>query len=257
MPEAGIRMRLVQHMAERRASSEGGRVAPASPCPYVAPLPFPGTRAPVAQLDRAPDYELGVRGSNPFGRANFPLQPPRNAQAAARFALVADRLLVRGRALPVAPAEGGGGDRPAPAAGPADERPAGDASAGGAARRAGRPGARAATLRSSRRWRPRSGSRPLPARTQSESWISAQTGAFGRHCRAQADGRGAGDIDALGATTLQTQGGIAPNDLKAIDSAAAEVASIARRQTDRIAAVQRRLGPLSRRSAAPRRRRGR
>ena len=44
-----------------------------------------------------------------------------------------------------------------------------------------------------------------------------------------------------GATALQTQSGIAPNDLKAIQSAAEEVASIDRRQADRIKAVQARL----------------
>jgi len=49
------------------------------------------------------------------------------------------------------------------------------------------------------------------------------------------------DIDALGATALQTQSGIAPNDLRAIQSAAEEVASIDRRQADRIKAVQARL----------------
>src|SRR3954466_14627335 len=42
------------------------RVAPATSCPYVAPLPFPGTRAPVAQLDRAPDYESGGRRFESF-----------------------------------------------------------------------------------------------------------------------------------------------------------------------------------------------
>ncbi len=31
-------------------------------------------QAPVAQLDRAPDYESGVRGSNPFGCAILSLQ---------------------------------------------------------------------------------------------------------------------------------------------------------------------------------------
>jgi hypothetical protein len=40
---------------------------------------------------------------------------------------------------------------------------------------------------------------------------------------------------------LQTKGGIAPNDLKAIQSAAAEVAAIARGQTDRIDAIKQRL----------------
>ena len=51
-----------------------------------------------------------------------------------------------------------------------------------------------------------------------------------------------GDIDALGADALQTQGGIAPNDLAAIKSAGAEVGAIDQRQADRIKAIQARLG---------------
>jgi hypothetical protein len=49
------------------------------------------------------------------------------------------------------------------------------------------------------------------------------------------------DIDALGANALQTQSGIAPNDLKAIQSAADEVAAIDQRQAKRIKAVQAQL----------------
>jgi hypothetical protein len=54
--------------------------------------------------------------------------------------------------------------------------------------------------------------------------------------------RALGDIDALGATMLQTQGGLAPNDLAAIQSAGAEVAALDQRQADRIKALQERLG---------------
>ncbi|WP_196233076.1 hypothetical protein, partial [Sphingomonas segetis] len=50
------------------------------------------------------------------------------------------------------------------------------------------------------------------------------------------------DVDALGANALQNQGGIAPNDLEAIQSAAAAVLAIARGQTSRIDAIQRRIG---------------
>jgi hypothetical protein len=77
---------------------------------------------------------------------------------------------------------------------------------------------------------------------QSESWIVAQqalstaTAARAPTALAQAD------IDALAATALQKQGGIAPNDLKAIDSAAAEVSTIARSQTNRLDAIKGRLG---------------
>ncbi len=71
---------------------------------------------------------------------------------------------------------------------------------------------------------------------QSESWIAAEqapsAGVAGRRAAA----------GALGANALQTQGGIAPNDLDAIQSAAAEVLAIARGQTSRIDATQRRSG---------------
>ena len=67
---------------------------------------------------------------------------------------------------------------------------------------------------------------------QSESWIAARRPTV----------VALSDIDALGATALQTQGGIAPNDLKAIQNASAEVATIARGQTDRLDALQKRLG---------------
>jgi hypothetical protein len=51
-----------------------------------------------------------------------------------------------------------------------------------------------------------------------------------------------GDIDTIGATALQTQGGIAPNDLAAIKSAGAEVGAIDQRQAARIKSIQDRLG---------------
>jgi hypothetical protein len=77
---------------------------------------------------------------------------------------------------------------------------------------------------------------------QSEGWIAAQEALSGAIAARRATALAQSDIDALGATALQTHGGIAPNDLKAIDSAAAAVTSISRSQTDRIAAIQRRLG---------------
>ena len=77
---------------------------------------------------------------------------------------------------------------------------------------------------------------------QSESWISAQEALSAAIAARKPTALAQADIDALGATALQTHGGIAPNDLKAIQRAADEVASIARGQTDRIDAVKRRLG---------------
>jgi hypothetical protein len=77
---------------------------------------------------------------------------------------------------------------------------------------------------------------------QSESWIAAQEALSAAIAARNATAVAQSDIDAIGANALQTQGGIAPNDLKAIEDAAAEVASISRSQDERIAAIQRKLG---------------
>jgi len=77
---------------------------------------------------------------------------------------------------------------------------------------------------------------------QSESWIAAQEALTAAIAARRPTAMALADIDAIGATALQTQGGIAPNDLKAIQSDASAVAAIARGQTDRIDAIKRRLG---------------
>ena len=77
---------------------------------------------------------------------------------------------------------------------------------------------------------------------QSESWVVAQEALTTAIAARSPTANAQGDIDALGATSLVTQGGIAPNDLKAIDRAAGEVSSISRTQTDRIDAIKKRLG---------------
>ena len=77
---------------------------------------------------------------------------------------------------------------------------------------------------------------------QSESWITAQEALSAAIGARKPTALAQADIDALGASALQTHGGIAPNDLKAIQRAAAEVASIANGQTERIDAVRKRLG---------------
>lgn len=78
---------------------------------------------------------------------------------------------------------------------------------------------------------------------QSESWIAAQQALSVAIAARKPTALALADIDMLAARALQTQGGIAPNDLKTIDAAASEVSAISSRQTDRIAAMQRRLGP--------------
>ena len=77
---------------------------------------------------------------------------------------------------------------------------------------------------------------------QSESWVVAQEALSAAIAAREPTARALGDIDALGANALQTQGAIAPNDLAAIQSTGAQVAAIDRRHAERIDAIQRRLG---------------
>jgi hypothetical protein len=77
---------------------------------------------------------------------------------------------------------------------------------------------------------------------QTESWVAAQQALTAAIAAGGPTRIALGDIDALGATALATQGGIAPNDLAAIKSASAEVAAIDQRQAARIKAIQARLG---------------
>ena len=50
------------------------------------------------------------------------------------------------------------------------------------------------------------------------------------------------EIDTIGADALQSQGGLAPNDLAAIQDALAAVGELDRDQAARIKAIQQRLG---------------
>lgn len=77
---------------------------------------------------------------------------------------------------------------------------------------------------------------------QSEGWVAAQEALSAAIAARKPTAEALGDIDGVGATALQTQGGIAPNDLAAIDRAAAEVASLDQRQAERVKSVQQRLG---------------
>ncbi|HEY8591649.1 MAG TPA: hypothetical protein VIL42_02160 [Sphingomicrobium sp.] len=76
---------------------------------------------------------------------------------------------------------------------------------------------------------------------QSESWIAAQQALSAAIAARRPTALALSDVDAIAASALISQGGIAPNDLAAIRSAAEEIAGIARRQTDRVDAVQNRL----------------
>ena len=77
---------------------------------------------------------------------------------------------------------------------------------------------------------------------ESESWTVAQEALSAAMAAREPTTRALGDIDALGANALQTQGGMAPNDLAAIRSAGAAVAALDQRQVARIDAIQRRVG---------------
>ena len=77
---------------------------------------------------------------------------------------------------------------------------------------------------------------------QSESWIAAQEALTAAIAARRPTATAIGDIDEIGATALQTQAGIAPNDFAAIKSAAATVSAIDRRQAERVNAIQKRLG---------------
>jgi hypothetical protein len=77
---------------------------------------------------------------------------------------------------------------------------------------------------------------------QSESWIAAQEALTAAVAAREPTAHALGDIDGLAASMLQTEGGIAPNDLAALQSAAAEVAAIDRRQAERIDGLKKRLG---------------
>jgi hypothetical protein len=76
---------------------------------------------------------------------------------------------------------------------------------------------------------------------QSESWIAAQEALTAAIAACKPTARALGDIDEIGARALQTQGGMAPNDLAAVNRASAEVAALNQRQAERTKAIQRRL----------------
>lgn len=77
---------------------------------------------------------------------------------------------------------------------------------------------------------------------QSEGWIVAQEALTAAVAARKPVASALSDIDEIGAAALQSQGGIAPNDLAAIDRAATEVAGIDQREAERIKAIEQRLG---------------
>ena len=77
---------------------------------------------------------------------------------------------------------------------------------------------------------------------QTEGWVVAQQALSAAVAARGPTARALGDIDALAASALARQGGIAAGDLAAIEAAAAVVGAIDRRQAGAINALERRLG---------------
>ena len=77
---------------------------------------------------------------------------------------------------------------------------------------------------------------------ESESWVVAQQALTAAIAAREPTARALGDIDDLGATRLQTQGGLAPADFAAIKNAGNEVGAIDERQARTIKSIQQRLG---------------
>ena len=77
---------------------------------------------------------------------------------------------------------------------------------------------------------------------RSEGWIAAEEALTAAIAARKPTATALGDIDGIAAAALQTQRGIAPNDLEAIKHAQFLVGSLDERQAERIRAVQRQLG---------------
>ena len=73
---------------------------------------------------------------------------------------------------------------------------------------------------------------------QSDGWVVAQEALSAAIATRRPVSEALSQIDALGASALQTQGGLAPSDLAAVQSAGEEVGVIDQRQAARIKAIQ-------------------
>ncbi|HEX6661617.1 MAG TPA: hypothetical protein VF067_07095 [Sphingomicrobium sp.] len=76
---------------------------------------------------------------------------------------------------------------------------------------------------------------------QTESWIVAEQALTRAIATRDRTVHALSDIDAIGGSRLQANGGLAPNDLEAIKRAGAEVGAIDERQAQTIKAIQNRL----------------
>ena len=77
---------------------------------------------------------------------------------------------------------------------------------------------------------------------QSEGWIAAEEALTAAIAARKPTATALADIDDLAGNALEVQRGISPNDLAAIQRAAAEAGALDERQAARVAAIQKRLG---------------
>ena len=77
---------------------------------------------------------------------------------------------------------------------------------------------------------------------QSEGWIAAEEALTAAIAARRPTATALAEIDDLAGSALETQRGIAPNDLAAIQTAAAEAGALDERQAARVAAIQKTLG---------------
>ena len=76
----------------------------------------------------------------------------------------------------------------------------------------------------------------------SESWIAAQQALSVAQGARSPTTQALGDIDEIASTALETKGGIEAGNLAAIQAAASTVSEIDRSQSDRLDAIEKRLG---------------
>ena len=184
---------------------------------------------------------LGVRGSNPFGRAIFLLEPLRMRTAPLVSIILLGACSAPSGPYPsLQPRAAEAIDPRVPIVRPINERPVSASLESRLAALVGQAHSADAAFDAAASNAERLASSAGAA--QSESWIAAQEALTAAIAARRPTATALGDIDNLAAVALQTQRGIAPNDLAAIKSAQAEVGSLDERQAARVRAIQQRLG---------------
>ena len=178
------------------------------------PCRFPAISAPVAQLDRVPDYESGCRRFESFRARHFRPTAGPDAIAAAPQPVDANRLLLRR----VGPTRRYSRGRPrqltraSSRRGPINDRPVAPALAAQLAALVDQ--ARGAQGAFEPAMQMPSGSRRAPGAPQSEGWMSPQQALSAAIAARKLTALAQGDIDALAARALQTAGRDCPTALR-------------------------------------------